>query len=210
MVSSPSPQPSSVPDSTPKPQLLPPTIGALIGGTVGAVVLLALLTFIVLRRRRAQQLSVTPFNFLSTARPTQVESQVGLKFQSASGAVRPSSGSSSFIQYSDSCLAEYSGNRSPSSATDHISSHLIGDEISPSNVPRRYRSREIEKLYPYPSHVPTPDQYPNHSLESWTEHMVKDGCSQEPSEELPAYPRSVEHLGSKEADHDDHYVLTSS
>jgi hypothetical protein len=40
--------------------------------------------------------------------------------------------------------------------------------------------------------------------------MMTDGFSQEPSEELPAYPRSVKYLGGREADHDDRYVLTSS
>ncbi|KAG2034110.1 hypothetical protein BDR03DRAFT_1013724 [Suillus americanus] len=153
MVSSPLPQPSSVPDTTSKPQL-PPTIGAIIGGTVGAVVLLALLTFIVLRHRRIRQHSVTPFNLLSTAGPTQV---AGSKFQGTSGVVRPSSGSSSFIQYSDACLAEYFWNRSLSCATDHISSHLVDDAISASSVARRYRSRELEKLYPYTSQIPTSD-----------------------------------------------------
>ncbi|KAG1769864.1 hypothetical protein EV702DRAFT_1049529 [Suillus placidus] len=209
MVSSPLPQPSSVSDTTSNPQL-PPTIGAIVGGTVGAVVLLALLIFIVLRRRRKQQLSVTPFNLLSTTGPTLIESRVGLKFQNATGAIRPSSRSSSFIQYSDGCLADNSGNRSPSCATGHISSHFADDEISASSVARRYRSHELEKLYPYPSHVPASNQYRHHSVESWVEHMDTDGCSQEPSEELPAYPRSVKSLRSREADHDNRYVLTSS
>lgn len=209
MVSSPLPQPSSESGTTSNPQL-PPTIGAIIGGTVGAVVLLALLIFIVLRRRRKQQLSVTPFNLLSTTGPTLIESRTGLKFQNATGTIRPSSRSSSFIQYSDCCLADNSGNRSPSCATGHISSHFADDEISASSVARRYRSHELEKLYPYPSHVPASDQYRHHSVESWVEHMVTDGCSQEPSEELPAYPRSVKSLRSGEADHDNRYVLTSS
>ncbi|KAG2129036.1 uncharacterized protein EDB93DRAFT_1256424 [Suillus bovinus] len=202
MVSSLLPQPSSVSDTASKP-ILPQTIGAITGGIVGAVVLLALLTFIVLRHRRKNQFSVTPFNLPSTAGPTQVE---GRKFQSASGAVRPSSRSSSFIQYSDGCLVEYSGNGSPSYATDQISSHFVDDEISGSSVARRYWSHRLEKLYPYLSHVPASD---HHSVESCADHMVTDGRSQEQSEELPAYPRSLDSLRS-ETDHDDRYVLTSS
>ncbi|KAG1725061.1 uncharacterized protein EDB91DRAFT_1254921 [Suillus paluster] len=122
MVPSPFPQPTPVTDTSSKFQSRP-TTGAIVGGTVGAVALLALLLFIVLWRRRKQQLSVTPFNLLSTAGPTQVESRVQLKL-STSGAVRPSSTSSSFIQYSDACLAEYSVNRCSSCATDPISYHF--------------------------------------------------------------------------------------
>ncbi|KAG2142382.1 hypothetical protein DEU56DRAFT_793858 [Suillus clintonianus] len=209
MTSIPLPQPTSAPSTNSNPQL-PPTIGAIIGGTVGAVVLLALLAFIVLRRRRTRQLSVTPFNLISTTGPTQVESRAWLKLQNASGVVRPSSSSSSFIQYSDACLAEYSDNRSLSYATDHRSSHLADDDVSASGVARRYRAHELEKLYPYPSHVHTSDQYHHRSVESWIDHMVTDGCWREPSEELPAYPLSVKSLRSMEADHDDHYVLPSS
>lgn len=207
MVSSQLPQPSSVP-TTSNPQLSP-TIGAIIGGTVGVVVLLVLLIFIVLRRRR-KQLSVTPFNQFSTAGPTQLESRAALKFQNASGAIRPSSGSSSFIQYSDACLADYSGNRSPSFATDIISSHFADDEISWSNVARRYRSHELEKLYPNSSRVPVSDQNRHRSVHSWVEYMVTDGYPQEPNEELPAYPCSVELFRNKEVYHDDHYILPSS
>jgi hypothetical protein len=207
MVSSPLLQPSSASDTTSNSQLSP-TIGAIIGGTVGVVVLLALLIFIVLRRRR-KQLSITPFNLFSTPGPTQVESRAGLKFQNVSGTVRPSSGSSSFIQYSDACLADYSGNRPPSCATDLISSHFADDEISWSSVARRYRSHGLEKLYPHPSHLPVSDQHRHHSVQSWVEHMVTDGCSQEPSEELPAYPCSVELFRNREVYHDDRYVLPS-
>ncbi|KAG1729561.1 hypothetical protein EDB19DRAFT_1832347 [Suillus lakei] len=189
MVSSPLPQPSAVSDTNSNPQLSP-TIGAIIGGTVGAVVLLALLTFVVLHRRRTRQLSVTPFNLLSTAKPTEIESRARLKFQGASGAVRPSSRSSSFIQYSGADLAEHSGSISPSCATDHISSQLPEDVISVSSVARRYRSHELEKLYPYPSPIPASNQHRHQSVQSWVEHIVTDACSQEPSEELPAYPRS--------------------
>lgn len=208
MVSSQLPQPSSVPDTTSNSQLSP-TIGAIIGGTVGVVVLLALLTFIVLHRRR-KQLSVTPFNLFSTAGPTQVESRAGLKLQNASGAIRPSSGSSSFIQYSDACLADYSGNRSPSCATDIISSHFADDEIFWSSVARRYRSHALEKLYPNSSRVPVSDQNRHRSVQSWVEYMVTDGYLQEPSEELPAYPYSVDLFRNREVYHDDHYVLPSS
>lgn len=199
MVSSSLPQPSSVPHTTSNTQLSP-TIGAIIGGTVGAVVLLSLLTFIVLRRRRIKQLSIRPFNLLSTAGPTQVESRAWLKFQSASGAVRPNSGGSSFIQYSDSV------NRSSSCATDHISSHLADEEIFASSVARRYGSHGLEKLYPYRSRISTSD---HHDPESWVEHIVTDDYSQRPSEEPPAYPRSVDSLGRK-ADLDDPHVLTGS
>lgn len=208
MVSSQLPQPSSVPNTTSNPQLSP-IIGAIIGGIVGVVVLLALLIFIVLRRRR-KQLSVTPFNLFSTAGPTQGESRAVLKAQNASDAIRPSSGSSSFIQYSDACLADYSGNRSPSCATDLISSHFANDEISWSSVARRYRSHALEKLYPNSSHVPVSDQNRHRSVQSWVEYMVTDGYLQEPSEELPAYPYSVDLFRNREVYHDDHYVLPSS
>lgn len=199
MVSSSLPQTSSVPHTTSNTQLSP-TIGAIIGGTVGAVVLLSLLTFILLRRRRIKQLSITPFTLLSTAGPTQVESRAWLKFQSASGAIRPNSGGSSFIQYSDPV------NRSSSCASDHISSHLADEKIFASSVARRYRSHGLEKLYPYQSHVPTSD---HHDPESWVEHIVTDSYSQRPSEEPPAYPRSVDSL-SRKVDLDDPHVLTGS
>lgn len=166
MVSSSSslPQPSSVLDTTSNSQL-PLTMGAIIGGTVGAVVLLlALLTFIVLRHRRTRK---TPFNnLLLTTGPTQVELRAGLKTKSASGAVRPSSGSSSFIQYSEDYFGEYSWNISPPCATDHISSHLADAEISASGVAGCYRSHEPEKLYPYPFCVPASDQHHHYSVES--------------------------------------------
>ncbi|KAG2105857.1 uncharacterized protein F5147DRAFT_239092 [Suillus discolor] len=200
MVSSSLSQPSSVLPTTSNTQPSP-TIGAIIGGTVGAVVLLSLLTFILLRRRRITQLSITPFNLLSTAGPTQVESRTWFKFQSASGAVRPNSGGSSFIQYSDS------GNRSLSFATDRISSHLADEEIFASSVARLYRSHGLEKLYPYQSHVSPSD---HHDAESRIEHIVTDGYSQRPSEEPPAYPRSVDSFGSRKADLDDPHVLTGS
>ncbi|KAG1785405.1 uncharacterized protein HD556DRAFT_131387 [Suillus plorans] len=198
MVSSSLPQPSSVPQTTSNTQLSL-TIGAIIGGTVGVVVLLSLLIFILLRRRRIKQLSITPFNLLSTVGPTQVKSRAWLKFQSASGAVRPNSGGSSFIQYSDS------GNRSSSCATDHISSHLADEEIFASSVARLYRSHGLEKLYPYQSHIPTSDHH-----DAGVEHIVTDGYSQRPSEEPPAYPRSVDSLRSRRADLDDPHVLSSS
>ncbi|KAG0697232.1 hypothetical protein DFH29DRAFT_160903 [Suillus ampliporus] len=158
MISIPLPQPTSVPDINSNPQLRL-TIGAIVGGTVGAIALLALLLFIVLWRRRKRQLSVTPFTLLSNAGPTQVESRVRFKLQSTSRAVRPSSSSSSFIQYPDTWLADYSVNRCPSCATDPISSHYSNDDdISVSSVARRQRADELEKLYPYP--YPYPSRVP--------------------------------------------------
>ncbi|KAG1729562.1 hypothetical protein EDB19DRAFT_2027698 [Suillus lakei] len=190
----------------------PPTMAAIIGGTVVAVTLLALLlTFIVVRsRRRKPKISITPFNLLSTsAKPPRLEPRVWLGLRSADGlAVRSRSVE---LGYSDPCLAQDSGDGSPSSPS--VPSH--GDPISPndndesaSTVARRQRSYELEKLYP--SHARTLDRYRHHSGDNLVEHVVESDYSPEPSEELPAYPRSMESLKSRDADHGDHDLLPSS
>ncbi|KAG1745643.1 hypothetical protein EDB19DRAFT_1691701 [Suillus lakei] len=194
----------------------PQTITAIVGGTAGAVTLLAFLVVVVVRRRSKQKLSVTPFNLLSIVEPTWVESQAcRLKSQSASGAVRPSRGPP-FVQYSDTYLEDYSGNISLSdTSADRISSHLPNDydaSVSTIYMLQLERPRGLDGLYPiaYPSHIHTPDHYCHHNEEIWFDQMVTMGCSREPSEELPAYPRSAKSLKSREADRDNRDGFPSS
>ncbi|KAG2142369.1 hypothetical protein DEU56DRAFT_260264 [Suillus clintonianus] len=196
--------PTSV-SSTGSPQL-PLTIATTIGGIMGAVTLLAFLIFIAVRCRRKQILSVTPFNYLSTAGPARVGSQAWLKSQSTPGAVRPSSRGPSTVQYSDKNIEEYSWNLplSDISRVDQSSSDLHDDcDASASTIARLQRARELEKLYPiaHPSRVRTTDHYFHHGGENWIDQMVMEDYSRGPSEELPAYPRSAKSLKSREADH---------
>ncbi|KAG1722243.1 hypothetical protein EDB19DRAFT_1768593, partial [Suillus lakei] len=194
----------------------PHTIAAIVGGTAGAVTLLAFLVVVVVRRRSKQKLSVTPFNLLSIVEPTWVESQAcRLKSQSASGAVRPSRGPP-FVQYSDTCLEDYSWNISLSdTSADRISSHLPNDydaSVSTIYMLQLERPRGLDGLYPiaYPSHIHAPDHYCHHNEEIWFDQMVTKDCSREPSEELPAYPRSATSLKSREADRDNRDGFPSS
>lgn len=170
------------------------TIAAIIGGTVVGVALLALLlTCIVVRSRRTGRiLSVTPFNLSSTAqRNIAVPSLLN--------------GRGTFIIQRP---AQDSRDGSPStpSRVDPISFQLPNDcDTSPSTVARRRRFYELEKLYPSRAH--STDGYRHDNGDNRAEHIVACDRSREPSEELPAYPRSMESSRSREADHDDHDVL---
>lgn len=101
---------------------------------------------------------------------------------------------------------------------------LMSDEdehhASPSTIARRHRAYELEKLYPLRS---SPRVYTNgyDSGENWVGQMVTADRSREPSEVLPAYPRSAKSLkstsntretdlGHHDAGGDDHFVLPSS
>ncbi|KAG1785406.1 uncharacterized protein HD556DRAFT_131533 [Suillus plorans] len=178
------------------------TMAAIIGGTVVGVALLALLlTCIVVRSRRTgQRSSVTPFNLSSTA-------------QRNIAVPSPLSGRETFIiqpEYLDSCTTQNSRDGSPStpSRVDPIPFQLFNDSsTSPSTVARRRRFYELEKLYPSCAH--SPDGYRHDSGDNRAEHIVASDRSREPSEELPAYPRSMESSRSREADYDDHDVLPS-
>jgi hypothetical protein len=83
---------------------------------------------------------------------------------------------------------------------------------SPSTIARQNRNRELEKLYPFTSYTRTTDRYG--SGENWVEQMVTEDSAQEPSEELPAYPRSAKSLKSTsreaDGDGDGYFVLPSS
>lgn len=173
----------------------PMTMAAIIGETVVGVALLALLlTCIVVRSRRTGRISsVTPFNLSSTA-------QRNIAIPS------PLSDRGTFIIQHP---AQDSRDGSPStpSRVDPILFQLPNDSnTSPSTVARRRRFYELEKLYPSCAHSPG---YRHDNGDNRAEHMVACDHSREPSEELPAYPRSMESSRSREADHDDHDVLPS-
>lgn len=174
----------------------PITMAAVIGGTVVGVALLALLLacIVVRSRRTGQILSMTPFNLSSTAqRNIAVPSLL--------------SGRGTFIIQRP---AQDSRDGSPStpSRVDPISYQLPNNcDTSPSTVARRRRFYELEKLYPSCAH--SPDDYRHDNVDNRAEHIVASDYSREPSEELPAYPRSMESSRSREADHDDHDVLPS-
>ncbi|KAG2105858.1 uncharacterized protein F5147DRAFT_702229 [Suillus discolor] len=174
----------------------PITMAAIIGGTVVGVALLALLlTCIIVRSRRTgQRSSMTPFNHSSPA-------QRNITVPS------PLSGRETFIihpEYLDSCTTQNSRDGSPStpSRVDPIPFQLFDDsDTSPSTVARRRRFYELDKLYPSCAH--SQNGYRHDSGDNRAEHIIANHYSREPSEELPAYPRS----GSRGADHD---VLPSS
>lgn len=218
VVSSPSLQPLSVVSVEPN-HTSPPTIAAIVGGSAAGVTLLALLiTFIVVRSRRRQQIfSVTPFNLLSTTAPPRIEPRVWLELRSTDSLAisSPSGGGSYIIQlkYSDSYLAQDSrdGSLSAPPRNDAISFQLPNNnDTSASTVARRQRSHELEKLYP--SHVHSSDRYRDCGGDDRAERVVASDNARESSEELPAYPRSLESLKSglsRDVDHD-HSVLPSS
>ncbi|KAG1852501.1 hypothetical protein F4604DRAFT_1933650 [Suillus subluteus] len=198
MVSSPLTQPTSVPDTNSDPQSSP-HMAAIVGGAIGAVALLALLIFIVIWHRRKRRLSVTPFTLPSITRTAQIRSGVYLKSQSIGDAVRQTSRSPSFIQYSDAGLMERSGDRYLSFITDSVSSHLPNDDDPfASVIVLRQQSNGLEKLYPSPSRARISDHYRHSNVENWVNQVVLEDCSREPSEELPAY-RSTKSLKSGEA-----------
>ncbi|KAG1840494.1 hypothetical protein DFJ58DRAFT_91812 [Suillus subalutaceus] len=199
MVSSPLAQPTSVPDTNSDPQSSPHA-AAIVGGAIGAVALLALLIFIVIWHRRKRRLSVTPFTLPSITGTAQIGSGVCLKSQSIGDAVRQSSRSPSFIQYSDAGLMERSGDRYLSFITDSVSSHLPDDDDDPfaSVIVLRQQSNGLEKLYPSPSRARISDHYRHSNVENWVNQVVLEDCSREPSEVLPAY-RSTKSLKSGEA-----------
>ena len=91
------------------------------------------------------------------------------------------------------------------------------NHASASTIARRHRAYELEKLYPLRS---SPRVHTGYDTgENWVGQMVTAHRSREPSEELPAYPRSAKSLksNSREADRDhhdaggdDHFVLPNS
>ncbi|OAX38660.1 hypothetical protein K503DRAFT_800268 [Rhizopogon vinicolor AM-OR11-026] len=229
---------SGVPGSTSTDAVsTPPAMGAIAGGTIGAVAILGILIYIVMRCRNRKMFAVTPFDVTPTAGPTPAWSRnlnygrmVGAS--ASASAVRPNSTASSFVQYSDACLAEFesrsgfmTADLTPSASFMPTS---ISDEdeddrhASASTVARRHRTYELEKLYPSPrvrydsGDVRTTGRYDSSGGENWVEQMVTANCSssREPSEELPAYPRSAESLKSTSREvnrgRDGHFVFRSS
>jgi len=160
-------------------------------------------------------LSARPYDIYSTENPPLIRSR-NLKYMS--GARRPDSAASesSFVQYSDALLADFeSMSRSPSSSIDPVFLSDADDPHASASIrARRDRTNEIEKIYP--SHFRATNRYD--SGDNWVEQAVTADPSRDPSEELPAYPRSAKSLKStttsREADRgdddDDHFVLPSS
>lgn len=192
-----------------------PMVGAITGGTIGAVTILGLLIYIVMRHRSRKIFSLTPFNISSTESPPPVPSRNPKYERMRTDAGRPNSAASSFIQHSDSCLAEFeSRSRCASCNIDPAASFMCMSEederASASTIARRHRAHELDKLYPH-TRFRTTDRFD--SGENWIEQVVTVGDSREPSEELPAYPRSTKSQKStiREADRgDDYFVLPSS
>ncbi|OJA15763.1 hypothetical protein AZE42_05341 [Rhizopogon vesiculosus] len=215
----------------------PPAMGAIAGGTIGAIALLGILIYIVMWCRNRKMLAITPFDVTPTAGPTPVWSRnlnYGRRVGAGAdaGVVRPNSTASSFIQYSDACLAEFESRSGFMTADLTPSASFMpmpmSDEdeddrhASASTVARRYRACELEKLYPSPrvrydsGDVRGTGRYDSTGGENWVEQLVTASCSSspEPSEELPAYPCSAKSLKStsREADRgrDGHFVFRSS
>ncbi|KAG2133452.1 hypothetical protein BD769DRAFT_1446382 [Suillus cothurnatus] len=197
MVSSPLAQSSSVPDTNSDPRS--PHTAAIVGGVIGAIALLALLIFIAIWHHRKRRLSVTPFILPSIAKTAQIGPGACIESQSIGDDVRPSSTSPSFVQYSDACLMEHSGNRCLSFVTDSVSSRLPDDDDPfASVIVQHQQSNGLEKLYPSPSRTRISDHYHHSSVENWVRQVVLEVGSLESSEVLPAY-RSTKSLKSGEA-----------
>jgi hypothetical protein len=142
---------------------------------------------------------VTPFILPSIAKTAQIGPGACIESQSIGDDVRPSSTSPSFVQYSDACLMEHSGNRCLSFVTDSVSSRLPDDDDPfASVIVQHQQSNGLEKLYPSPSRTRISDHYHHSSVENWVRQVVLEVGSLESSEVLPAY-RSTKSLKSGEA-----------